>query len=424
MLLLLLIPGYTSAKEPTIQQQIDMAKPGEIIKLNDGNYDESIIINKPIHLIGLENTTFIQQKADPVITVRSNNVVLENFNITYTKSNNTSPAILINGDNNSLRKINISTDSFGIQLDEANYNDLTKVVIIGNKDEEIKNRKHGIDLQNSHNNKIYDSQIKYVQDGIYVENSFENKISRNSISHSRYGTHLMFTKDTKLEDNRLYENISGMYIMGANGTIVKHNILKNNRKNIQSLGLLLFDTANAEITDNNIVNNRIGIFIESASNNKLAFNNIRENYIGVQFKRANNNNIANNSFIANVVQGQATESSDNDINNNYWGDHFGLDMTGSQTSDLLYKVDPFFLNITSEYPPFQLLFQSPGMVFLEQLISTPINEQLIDDSPLLESPIVLENHSTNQLPVILFCTLLLIISLLIIYLGVRKNEKV
>lgn len=425
LLLLLFNPFVANAEEQSIQQQIDAADPGETIELNDGEYDESIVIDKPIHLLGSENVTLTQVGSEPILTVQSNDVVVENMNLQYTNDGSESPAVLIQGDRNSFNQIEIHTNSYGIQLDQANENTISELSIVGNEDAEIKNRKHGIDLWESHDNDISNTGIKHVQDGIYIERSDANKIYQNIVSDSRYGTHLMFTKNTELIENESFENISGLYIMGAEGTVAKQNTLRDNQKNIQSLGLYVFDTTDATITENDIIDNRIGMFIESASDNQFNLNNVQGNYIGMQFKEAEKNDIVDNSFIANVVQGQATGSSDNITNQNYWGDHHGLDITGDQTSDLTYRIDPFFLNLTSEYPPFQLLFQAPGMVFLEQLIATPKDEQLVDKSPLMENPSpASDNQAVNQGAIFALCMFLLIISILIIYMGVRKNEKV
>lgn len=423
ILFFLFIPIFTHAQTPTIQQQIDDAEPGETIELSKGEYNESVIINKPIHLIGSDNVMLTQSGTEPVISIEADHVVLENLVIQHTDKTGESAAILMHGDENSLSNLSIDTDSFGIKLDDAHQNELLKVTITGNKDAEIKNRKHGIDLYKSHNNEITDAYITHVQDGIYVEKSNENKIRGFNISHSRYGAHLMFTRDTLLESNESYENISGMYIMGADGTIAKDNILRDNQDNVRSLGMLLFDTANAEITDNEILNNRIGIFIEDASDNKLASNHVQGNYIGVQLKGAETNDITQNAFIANVVHGQARESTSNNTSENYWGDHLGLDLTGNHLSDIPYNVDPFFLNLTNEYPPFQLLFQAPGMVFLEELISTPIEEQLTDASPLMGNSLV-ESHKQSKsqfMTALLFCITLILLSTSIIYLGVKKQ---
>src|SRR5699024_7619988 len=151
---------------------------------------------------------------------------------------------------------------------------------------------------------------------------------------------------------------------------------------------------------------------------------IQGNYTGVQIKEAEDNTISYNAFVANVAQGQAKESTHNHTNENYWGDHIGLDTTGDKKSDLAYKLNPFFVNITDDYPPFQILFQSPGMIFLQQLISSPTKEQLVDASPLLKDPLAVnKSASLNSISIFLFCIILIICSLFIIYLGVKKNEK-
>lgn len=418
--------GSHSIKADTrsIQQQIEEAKPGDTIEIADGKYDERLIIHKPIHLVGSEGVTLVQEGSEPIITIQSNDVVIEHMNLKYTNDGSeATAAIFIEGNHNFLHDIQIHTNSYGVHLDDANYNELSDLTITGDQDALFKDREHGIYVWKSHNNNIHDTKIKHVQDGIYLEQSHENYLYHNVSSHSRYGYHLMFTKNTVLEENESYENVSGMMIMGTDGTVAKDNTLLRNQKNLQSLGLLLFDVTNATITKNNISYNRIGIFIEEASDNDINYNNVQGNYIGLQFKKANNNNIHHNAFVANVVQGQAEESANNHTNRNYWRDHLGLDMTGDGTSDFVYKVDPFFLNVTSKYPPFQLLFQSPGMIFLEQLIHTPIDQQFVDQSPLMENPLNMgdDKHSKNQGTVLWFSMTLLIFSTFMIYLGVKKQ---
>src|SRR5690625_1202096 len=217
LFLLILSPVYGNAEASSIQQQIEEARPGETIELSEGEYEESFVINKPVHLVGTEDVTLIQKGSSPGITIQSNDVVIENMNINYLNDDNDSPAILINGDHNSLNNLHINTNSYGIQLDGANYNTISDVSIKGDKDKSLTDREHGIDLWESHYNEIYDTRLQYVNDGIYIERSNENKVSRNIISHSRYGSHLMFTKNVVLEENESFENVSGMYIMGSEG---------------------------------------------------------------------------------------------------------------------------------------------------------------------------------------------------------------
>ncbi len=316
----------------------------------------------------------------------------------------------------------IETHAFAVKLNKAHYNELNNLTIKGNQAVNFGQRQNGIDLWGAHFNEIKNSRFSYVQDGVYVESSKYNQISGNKATHSRYGYHLMFTEETELEQNESYQNISGMMVMGTKKTKVKNNTLMYNNEGVQALGLLLYDVEEAVVENNRIAENRIGVFIEDTSGSSLSFNDLQRNYIGLQFKNARENNVLNNSLIANVVQGQADRSADNLTNENYWGDHLGLDFTGDGLSDIPYTVDPFFLTLTDSYPPFQLLFQAPGMIFLEQLLHTPTEQWLVDRSPLMKEAVKVDTATNSNTTTVLFFSLfLLIISLFTITMGVKQK---
>src|SRR5699024_10378812 len=152
LLFLFFSPIYIKAEEPSIQQQIDAAKPGETIELKEGEYEESMIINKPIHLVGTGDVTLIQKDSNPVVTINSDHVYIVNLYIRNTKETCEASTNLMNGEKYEIDQMSINTRSVGIELNEANDNTLSNIYITGNKNEEIKSRKHGIDLWKSHQN--------------------------------------------------------------------------------------------------------------------------------------------------------------------------------------------------------------------------------------------------------------------------------
>ncbi|RCO09223.1 hypothetical protein DTX79_11115, partial [Bacilli bacterium] len=196
-LFILFFPIYANAQEQSIQHQIRESQSGETVKLRKGEYKESIVIDKPIHLVGDENVTLIQKGSNPTITINSNNVKIENFNIKHLDTGSKSPAIFINGDNNYLKNIQIDTNSYGIQLDEANYNILSYLNISGDENELIKNRQHGIDLWKSHYNIIHDTTIDHVQDGIYIERSNEIKVYNSTFAALNRQVYLDIVRQTR-----------------------------------------------------------------------------------------------------------------------------------------------------------------------------------------------------------------------------------
>lgn len=403
-----------------LQQQIDKARPGETIQIQAGEYRESLVITKPIHLVGSGQVTLIQQGNGPALSIETDRAKVENLTIIHEDRH--SPALFISGDRNGVQHVRIYTQGTGLRLEEAHHNILAQLTIEGRKQAPFTERQHGIDLWRSDHNEISASRIRYVRDGIYLEKSRHNLIRENVVAHSRYGYHLMFTEKTVLERNEAYQNVSGMMIMGTVGTVAKQNRLYHHDHTVRSLGLLLFDVQQALISQNQIIQNRIGILIEDSRENELTQNNVQGNYLGLQFKKARENHIHHNTFVANVVQGQAEESHHNQVRHNYWGDHRGLDLSGEGTSNLGYTVDPFFLKITDTFPPFQLFFHSPGLIFLEQLIDVPLDEQFTDPAPLLENPLAKPpDQGDNPFPTLLLCVALILISTTLIYRGVRKG---
>lgn len=419
--LFIIVPNSADAKENLVQQLVDHADAGDTVHIPSGIYEEPIIIDKPITVIGNKDVYFTINNHKQAITIDADNVSLQHISINYHSDRTDGAALVINSNRNQLDHITIETTGRGIFLDNAHENILHHITLRGNERLPIQSRQRGIDMWKSNENTIHDSTISHVEDGIYIESSSHNVVYDNRITYSRYGYHLMFTKETELYRNESAENISGMMIMGTNGTKVYENKLTFNQKNVQSLGLLLFDVQNAIIKQNKIAHNRIGIFVEDATENELMNNDVTNNFIGLQFKRAEHNVIYNNAFSANVVQGQAEDSMNNETNYNYWSDHQGLDIDGDRLSNLTYKVDPFYLHLTNEYPPYRLLFQSPGFVFLENMMHTPIEQQLVDQTPLIdnpldEAPLTKDNNKSTFIVSTIFLTL----SLLTIYMGVKK----
>src|SRR5699024_8286892 len=108
----------TAAETLSIQQQIDKATAGETIEITAGEHDESIIIDKPIRLVGNEGATLVQQGSDPIITIQTDDAVIENLDLAYANDGSEAAAIFINGDRNELKNINIQTNSYGVHLDD------------------------------------------------------------------------------------------------------------------------------------------------------------------------------------------------------------------------------------------------------------------------------------------------------------------
>lgn len=416
----------TSAAEAenVLQRMINEASPGDVIKVPAGEYSGPIVIDKPLTVQSNGAATIRGNQVDPVITVLSEQVTLDGLKIIHQSPDKDTRAILVEGNHHNLNNLTIRTDGYGIVLRDAHQSRITENTITGNADRPVSERQNGIDLFGSHDNVIANNDIIYVHDGVYMERSEDNKVTQNHVTNSRYGFHLMFTEGTILSQNQSEQNVTGAMVMGTRETSVRDNQFSEQLNHVYAQGLLLYDVQNAEVHHNVINANLVGMLIQDSKENRIYQNHVAANFIGVQLLNAEHNDIFENNFVANVVSGQAQHSAFNRVQGNYWDSHMGLDLDGDDHSEMAFRADPFFYTIVKDKPAFQIFFQAPGMVFMENLLKSDTNLWMTDTAPLIE-PVTeseVENRSSSLL-FIGFSVLLLLYSFYFIYFGgIRKYE--
>lgn len=366
-----------AASKMTLQEQIDKASKGDIIKIAEGEYDESIKINKPITLEGMGNVVIRSCSEQAVIQVKGKNVVLKHVKVEQCSKGDKAAGILVSGSGHHLENIAIQTNKFGIQLKDAENVTIQKTNIQGN------HKGNGIDLWKSKDNTLQNNMINKALDGFYLEQSDANIIRNNTVQNSRYGMHLMFSDQCLLEGNTSQQNTSGLMLMEAKSTTIQRNDFSFNNENVHSQGMLLYHAYETDIVNNTFVSNRVGIFVEEAEKNQFQQNQLKGNFIGVQFLKSQSNQLSGNTFTGNVNDAQAIESHHNSIEKNYWDSAQKLDIYGKGLSAIPYTADPFFLTLTADVPEYQIFFQAPGMVFLQKLLKSPKDALLIDNQPLM-----------------------------------------
>lgn len=412
IILLLLFPLQTMAESPSLQSQIDAAPAYSTIQLKKGVYNEAIVITKPITIDGVLGGKINSCTDSPTVSIQGKDVVLKNITIEKCGDGN-SAALYATGNHHTFDSIHVNTEQIGIKLDQAS--DIT----ILNSNVNGKGKNNGIDLWESPNNTIAGTTLSHVRDGIYLENSNQNVIKQNVIEKSRYGVHLMFSNDVGLYKNTSLHNVTGAMIMEANNTTVAQNNFSYNANNVNAQGLLLYHAKDTNIYQNIISYNRVGMYVEQSERNKLYSNTIQGNFIGIQMKDSQNQTVYGNDFIGNVTEGQAINSTNNQFTTNYWDSSLKLDTTGKGVSSIPYKIDPFFLTLTSDVPEYQVFFQSPGMFLLQKLFKSPDSALLIDWQPAMNSSVGYEKESSSTVSLIIVSALMLAISLSL-YIKGRK----
>lgn len=414
--ILSVIGGKGVMAEKSLQALINATPAGETLILQKGTYKESIVINKPIHLIGEKGTIIKACSSKPVMKIEESNVALKGIKLESCQQAGDAPVLSISGKNHLIEDVEIHAWNLGVKLENTVNTTMRNVKIAGIGEE------NGFDLWESQYNTFENIQIDHVQDGFYVENSSNNKFIGNKISESRYGIHVMYSNNILIENNSSLRNFTGAMIMGSINTVIKGNHFTENNQNVHSQGLLLFEVNDSKIIKNEMTNNRVGLYMEGSTNNQVSHNEFSKNFVGTQVKDIQNNDIENNIFNSNINEMHAVNSAQNHIDHNFWDAALKLDSDGDGISNLPYRADPYFFNLTMDVPEYQVFFQHPGMMLLQKMLKSPEHLLVLDEQPLMETTV--QNRPQQELNnrnswILSF--VLIFGSILFVYIGRRKT---
>ena len=327
---------------PTIQEAVLESSPGDTISVLSGTYNEDIIIDKQISLIGedRETTIIVGSGSGSVIRITSDGVEVSGFTVKGSGTNYLSPfdggdagimldmitgatisdneltentiGIFLNSsdeniiennkaydnsyegiygrfsDNNILRGNTVLSNGGhgGIYLNPENSYNLIENNIVNNNVPE-----HGIKIQTDSNyNIIRNNTCLYNGDGIFLGDAHYNEIKDNICSNStlRNGIVIRLSENNIISNNIIEHNPDhGLDLDFLNF----NNTLKNNKcsYNINGITLRLSSHRNIIINNTCTFNERGGIEIEHSDYNEILRNNFSMNSDGIRILMIDSN---------------------------------------------------------------------------------------------------------------------------------------
>jgi len=249
-------PGAGTKEHPycKIQYALDNASDGETIFVYNGIYDEKIIINKSINLMGenRENTVIRGTYEEPdsdlsgnniVITIKANHVNITGFNITS-----------IGG---YLHNLKFTRECCGVYLN--NYSDCN---ISGNN---FYNLGHfGIKVLRGENTIIKNNILYKALDkegcNIFLDSSNHSLVKNNYLFKSTICC-LWISRctDCGIQDNIMLGSPSEIVLQKDDNNIVSGNIIDNNAKNSDASGIFLVESDRNTIKNNNFISAFISV---------------------------------------------------------------------------------------------------------------------------------------------------------------------
>jgi parallel beta-helix repeat protein len=274
----------------TIQEAVDNAAGGYTIKVFSGTYNEHVVMDKSLKLIGEDkNTTIVDGSGSGnCINITADNIEISGFtikNYIHGVYVNSSDGLII--DNNML----LNNDSCGIFMRYSSNNTLSnnyfgKICLFASSNNTLSNNDlYGISLCYSSNNVLVSNTASNNDlRGICLDHSSNNVLDSNTASNNRY---------------------DGILMVASSNNLLSNNTLSNNGFR----GIRMFYSSNNVLASNTASNNWYGIYLEGSSSSNLIYhNNVIDNY-----------NPAYDDI--------GTNQWDNGypVGGNYWSDYMGID---------------------------------------------------------------------------------------------------
>ena len=332
----------------SIQAAIDAAMPGDRVLVNDGTYNEFLVVDKPLKLEsvnGYTNTVITGASFNPTVLVQAPDVRVKGFDFAGSVQN--------------LRNVQFEAGADGGQVVDSRCgfvsnpgeNSQSSILINGADnilvDGFICNGKAGvgIDVNDSHGSRFVNNVLTgYRFSGIFVENSFDTLVENNVLNEARsvglgikdserliassndcsrnvsenglfgIGINSLNSTDIVMTDNTCHENGNrGIGLTGSDNVQVLNNSLIDNR----TAGIVGFSADFSTVDNNTVDGSRRAVILTNATDLSVTENTIRNADLhGLYLSAIQNSTVADNVLIDNVTSLSLLTSNNNVVKEN------------------------------------------------------------------------------------------------------------
>ena len=253
-----------------IQDAVNASKEGDIIKVYEGTYQENVIVNKTISLMGngSANTIINGGGVGDVVNLTGDWVNLTGF--TITGSGKSRSGMIIESDNTHIAHVNSSgNNGSGIYLRFSNSTTIMSSTCASNTF-------HGIFLRASSNNTISNmDSMNNGMHGIWLSSSENNVITNTTSTNNKEdGIHLSSSSGNTISNVTCVSNHRGVFLTDSSNNIMSNVTCTDNR----ILGMYIrIGSMENTILRCTCEGNKNGIMLQDTSNNRIEQSLFTEN---------------------------------------------------------------------------------------------------------------------------------------------------
>ncbi len=347
----------------TIKEGINKADSGDVVLVFNGIYKEgNIVVDKSIHLKGVDNPVIDGENNTEIITVVADQVTLsgltvQNVGVSYLEDR---AGIRIQKSKNFIIRDNFLLNTFfGIYLEHSNDGLIENNQVLGKAVEEMSSG-NAIHMWYCKRIKVVANKVERHRDGIYLEFVDDSEISKNlSTQNLRYGLHFMFSNYDDYFDNVFSHNGAGVAVMFSKKiNMWKNHFYKNWGKS--SYGLLLKEIYDGEIYQNVFEENTQAIYVEGSTRINYFQNDFIRNGWAIKIAGGCMDNvITKNNFVSNTFDLAINKGMHNNkFNNNYWSEYRGYDLDKDGIGDVPFRPVKLFNYVVNRTPEAMVLLRS------------------------------------------------------------------
>jgi len=357
----------------SISLAIESAKSGDTIEVNSGTYNEHVIVDKTLNLVGINEPNIDGGGRGTVVLIQAPGVTFKGFHVSGSGESLSmeDAGIVLDSAQDSMIEDNRLYDVlFGIYLKESSGTIIRNNNIVG-KDLPIAIRGDGIRLWYSSDTKILNNTITGARD-LVMWWSGDTLVKGNKIEKGRYGLHYMYSNNNVFENNLFSENYVGGFLMYSNNIKFQNNIFARNQGPATGYGIGFKDLDDIVAKENLFIDNRIGLYMDNSHHSVDSWNTLEDNVIafndiGISFMPSIERNIiVSNSFVDNAeqveVRGGGTLTGNKwfaEGRGNYWSDYVGYDENNDGIGEIPYKSESLFESLIDSYPNLRVFVFSP-----------------------------------------------------------------